>query len=94
MSMSGNLLIKNLLFHNLTGATLAAPPSQKGIPAVPDQDLERLRAMLSHAYEPPSPKNLKTLLRDLKNRLQPKKKQPIVAAEPFPPKRDRKKGAA
>jgi hypothetical protein len=50
--------------------------------------------MLSHAYEPPSPKNLKTLLRDLKNRLQPKKKQPIVTAEPFPLKRGREKGAA
>jgi hypothetical protein len=61
---------------------------------VPDQELERLRAMLSRAYEPASPKNLKTLLRKLKNRLKPKKKQPIVAAESFPPKRDREKGAA
>jgi hypothetical protein len=61
---------------------------------VPDQELEHLRAMLSRAYEPASPKNLKTLLRKLKNRLQPKKKQPIVTAEPFPLKRGREKGAA
>jgi hypothetical protein len=59
---------------------------------VADQEIERLRAMLSRAYEQPSPKNLKTMLRKLKNRLKPKKKPPTLRMEKMPPKKE--KGAA